>query len=177
LDNAKTPNQIAAVIKHIVLSKEFAASTGAKPKSPLALVASFARVTGLDLTPTMPLAQQLAQCGQRLFGWPPPDGRPAASDYYLTPEYMRERWVLVARLAGNAWNNGQPKVPFARSAGQVPRVGDLIERWLPRFSGSPASVRPFLAALDMDPGQPVTDEKRVAQLVGLCAAAPQFQLT
>lgn len=177
METSKKPDQIAAVVKHIVLSKEFAASTGAKPKSPLALAASFARVTGIDLTPTMPLAQQLAQCGQRLFGWPPPDGRPTSSDYCLTPEYLRERWVLVVRLAGNAWNNGQAKALFVRNAGEVPRAGDLIERWLPRFSGSSASVAPFLDALEIDPGQPVADEKRVAQLAGLCAAAPQFQIT
>ena len=113
IDNAKKPDQIAAVVKHIALSKEFAASRGAKPKSPLALAASFARVTGIELTPTMPLINQLSQCGQRLFGWPTPDGRPTSAEYYLTPEYLRERWVLLAKLAANAWNNGQPKALLA----------------------------------------------------------------
>jgi hypothetical protein len=45
-----------------------------KPKSPLALAVSFARVTGIDLTPTQPLFHQLALCGQRLFGWHSPMG-------------------------------------------------------------------------------------------------------
>jgi uncharacterized protein (DUF1800 family) len=177
LDNAKKPNQIALVLKHIVLSKEFAASRGAKPRSPLALAASFARVTGIDLMPTMPLAQQLAQCGQRLFGWPPPDGRPTSAAYYLTPEYLRERWFLVARLAANAWNTGQPKAIPVHANGGAPRLGDAVAHWLRRFAGNGAAVEPFLAALGGDPAQPLTDEKRIAQIVGLCAAAPQFQLT
>ncbi len=108
LENAKKPNQIARVVKHIALSPEFAASKGAKPRLPLALAASFARLTGIELAPTMPLLQQLGQCGQRLFGWPSPDGRPSSAEYYITPEYLRERWVLAARLAANAWGNGQP---------------------------------------------------------------------
>jgi len=176
-ENAKKPGQIAAVVKHIALSKEFAASKGAKPRSPLALAASFARVTGIDLMPTMPLAQQLAQCGQRLFGWPSPDGRPTSAEYFVTPEYLRERWVLAVRLAANAWNNGQPKALLGDGPGGTPRAGDLVAHWLPRFSGSGAAVGPFLAALGMDPSQPVNDEKHIAQIAGLCAAAPQFQMT
>jgi uncharacterized protein (DUF1800 family) len=177
LENAKKPNQIALVLKHILLSKEFAASRGAKPRSPLALTASFARVTGIDLAPNMPLAQALAQCGQRLFGWPSPDGRPASAAYYLTPEYLRERWFLVARLAANAWNNGQPKAISVHANGVGYRLGDTVAHWLRRFAGNGAAVEPFLAALGGDAGQLLTDEKRAVQIVGLCAAAPQFQMT
>jgi uncharacterized protein (DUF1800 family) len=177
MESNKKPDQIAIVLKHIVLSKEFEASRGAKPRSPLALVASFARLADIDLTPTMPLAQQLAQCGQRMFGWPPPDGRPTSAEYYLTPEYMRERWVLVAKFAANAWATGQPKAFLAAAAGSGSRLGELVAEWLPRFAGSNASVDAFLDALGQDPEQPLKDEKRIAQLAGLCAAAPQFQMT
>ena len=55
VENAKKPNQVALVIKCIAWSKEFAASRDMKPKSPLALAMSFARVTGIDVTPTRPL--------------------------------------------------------------------------------------------------------------------------
>jgi uncharacterized protein (DUF1800 family) len=176
IGTAKRPDQIAAVVRHIALSKEFAASRGAKPRTPLALAASFARVTGIDLTPTMPLINQLAQCGQKLYGWPTPDGRATSADYYLTPEYLRERWVLVARLAANAWNTGQPKALLA-AGGEAPKARDALERWLPRFAGPGVSAAPFLAALGLEPGQPLSDEKRLAQIAGLCAAAPQFQMT
>jgi uncharacterized protein (DUF1800 family) len=174
IDQAKRPDQIALVIKHIALSKEFAASRGAKPRSPLALAVSFARAAGIDLVPSHPLFHQLGLCGQRLFGWSSPDGRPTSADYYLTPEHLRERWVLLARLAANAWNTGQPKA-FHHPA--PPSAGDLAAHWLAVFSGSRAAAAPFTAALGIDPAQPVADEKRIAQIAGLCAAAPQFQIT
>ncbi len=177
IDNAKRPDQIALVVKHIALSKEFLASRGAKPRSPLALAVSFARVTGIELTPTQPLFQQLAQCGQRLFGWTSPDGRPTSAEYYLTPEHLRERWVMLARLAANTWNTGQPKALQLYANATPPRAGDLVSLWLALFAGSGAAPQNFLAALDMDPAQPVADEKRLAQIAGLCAAAPQFQIT
>jgi len=164
------------VLRHIVLSKEFAASAGAKPRSPLALAASFCRATGIDLTPTMPLVNHFAQCGQRLFGWPSPDGRPSSADYYLTPEYLRERWNLVTRLAQNVWNTGKPKALLAHD-GDAPLLGDAVAYWLSRFGGPGTAIEPFLAALGQNPDQPIGDEKRLAQIAGLCAAAPQFQIT
>jgi uncharacterized protein (DUF1800 family) len=44
MENAKKSDQIAIVLKHIILSSEFSASQGQKPRSPLALTVSFARV-------------------------------------------------------------------------------------------------------------------------------------
>ena len=176
IENAKNPAQIAAVIRHIALSKEFAASRGAKPRSPLALAASFARVTGIDLMPTQPLFHQLALCGQRLFGWPSPDGRPTSFEYYCTAEHLRERWVLLARLAANAWNTGQPKALKAQANGSV-RTGDVAQRWLSVFAGAGARADVFINDLGFDFGQAAGDEKRIAQIAALCAAAPHFQVT
>ena len=176
METAKKPDQIALVIRHIGLSKEFAASRGMKPKSPLALAVSFARVTGIDLTPMPPLFHQLALCGQRLFGWSSPDGRPTSAEYYLTPEYLRERWVLVARLAANSWNTGQLKALKLNKEG-ASATGDLVSRWLTAFAGPNAKANTFVADLEVDPAQSIADEKRIAQIAGLCAAAPQFQMT
>ncbi len=177
LDNARKPNQIAAVMKHIILSQEFAGSLGQKPRTPLALAASFAHVMGIDLVPTAPLISQLSACGQRLFGWPSPDGRPTTADYYITPEYLRERWILVSMLAANAWKTGQPNALLAHGEGNAPRLRDALQYWLPRFAGSSSSADSFLAALGTDPAQPLTDEKHLAHIASMCAAAPQFQMT
>ena len=176
METARKPDQIALVIKHIALSKEFAASRGLKPKSPLALAVSFARVTGIDLTPMPPLFHQLALCGQRLFGWSSPDGRPTSATHYLTPEYLRERWLLVTRLAANSWNTGQPKALRLDKEG-ASATGDLVAHWLSVFAGANAKAKTFLADLGVDPAQSIADEKRIAQIAGLCAAAPQFQMT
>ena len=176
MESAKKPDQIALVIKHIALSAAFAASRGMKPKSPLALAVSFARVTGIELTPAQPLFHQLALCGQRLFGWHSPDGRPASADYYLTPEHLRERWVLVTRLATNAWNTGQPKA-LTLNKGAASATGERLAHWFSVFAGPNAKAKTFVADLGVDPAQSIADEKRLAQIAGLCAAAPQFQMT
>ena len=177
VETAKKPDQIAQVVKHIALSKEFAASRGQKPRSPLALAVTFARATGLDLQPTQPLFHQLGLCGQRLFGWATPDGRPTSADYYFTPEYLRERWVLVSRLAGNAWKTGEPKALKLDHGAAA--SGEFVSRWLSVFGGGDANskAKTFLADLGLDPAHPVADEKRAAYLAGLCAAVPQFQVT
>ena len=134
IDNAKKPDQIAAVVKHIALSKEFAASRGCKPKSPLALAASFARVTGIDLTPThaahqparamRPAAVRLAHAGR------------AAHERGLLPHARIFARTLGAghELAANAWNNGQPKALLAAKA-QPRRPATRLARWLTRFAG------------------------------------------
>ncbi len=172
-DASKKPNQIAEVVKHIVLSKEFAASKAVKPRTPLALAVSVARAFEIDLTPTMPLMQQLAQCGQRLFGWSSPDGRPSTADYYLTPEYIRERWVLISRLADNTWNTGQPK-----ALTQLPVMASkLLDDWLRKFAGSSANAHVFAKDLGIDLTQQLNEPKRIAHLASLCACAPQFQMT
>ncbi len=176
IENAKKPNQIALVFKHIALSKEFAASRGLKPRSPLALAVSFARVTGIELTPAPPLFHQLGLCGQRLFGWHTPDGRPTTAEYYLTPEHLRERWTLVAKLAANVWNTGRPKALALAREEAIP-IADIAARWLAIFGGGSANAKTFLADLGADPAQPIADEKRIAQIAGLCAAAPRFQIT
>ena len=115
-------------------------------------------------------------CGQRLFGWSSPDGRPASAEFYLTPEYLRERWVLVTRLAANSWNTGQPKALKLNKEGPS-ATGDLVAHWLSVFAGPSAKAKTFLADLGVDPAQSIADEKRIAQIAGLCAAAPQFQMT
>jgi uncharacterized protein (DUF1800 family) len=175
MENAKKPDQIAAVVRHIVLSKEFEASKGAKVRSPLALAATFARATGIDFVATIPFINHLAACGQRLFGWPAPNGRPDTADYYMTPEFLRERWVLLTRLAQNAWSNGRPKVLDAAKDGAP--AAAIAEEALVRFESPAASAPAILAALNMAPADPLKDEKRVAQLLSLCAAVPQLQTT
>ncbi len=176
MEHAKKPDQIALVVKHIALSKEFAASRGSKPRSPLALAVSFSRVTGIELSPTPPLIHQLALCGQRLFGWAPPDGRPTSAEYYLTPEHLRERWTLVAKLAANTWNTGQARALMLAKEDAIP-IADATARWLAVFAGSGANAKAFLADLGVDPAEPIADAKRLAQIAGLCAAAPKFQIT
>ena len=84
--------------------------------------------------------------------------------------------MLVTKLAANPWNTGQPKALKVNKDGAI-TTGDLVARWLAVFAGPSAKAKTFLADLGIDPAQSVADEKRIAQIAGLCAAAPQFQIT
>jgi uncharacterized protein (DUF1800 family) len=99
-------DQIAQTVRTILLSPEFASAQGAKVRRPLALVAAFARATGLDLMPTEPLWNEIANAGQRLFGWPSPTGLPDDGDYFLSVNGMRRRWNLMLALSANSWGTG-----------------------------------------------------------------------
>ena len=83
LDNTESHDQIARVLRALLLSREFlarrAAPHGAKIRRPLALAAAFARATQIDLKYSEQLAGEIAAAGQNLFGWPTPTGLPDAA--------------------------------------------------------------------------------------------------
>jgi uncharacterized protein (DUF1800 family) len=176
----KAPDQIARVMRVILLSPEFATSRGAKLRRPLELVAAFSRATGLDLVPSEALANEMANAGQRLFGWPTPTGLPDDSDYFLTTNGMRRRWALIIGLADNAWQNGVIPAAAHEAAGQpTPRA--LTTYWLRRLGVDAAAEPVILQALGRAPDQPVAKPgdgdfaKRLARIAAYAALAPGFQ--
>lgn len=76
LDNVESRDQIARVLRTVLLSGEFAAARGTKMRRPLNLAAAFARALQIDLNYAEPLGGELAAAGQNLFGWPTPTGLP-----------------------------------------------------------------------------------------------------
>jgi uncharacterized protein (DUF1800 family) len=180
--NVKAHNQIAQVVHFIALSPEFAGSPGDKVKRPLALAASFARITGMDLVPTQGLAYALTNAGQRLFGWPTPTGLTDDNATFLGTNVMRSRWQLLLGLAQNSWGNGictpsrvmMPALTLAEGA----------NFWLEAFSVpvDPVLVEAMAVAIGGTPQQPMSGyagqpdgEKRLAAIVAMAAMAPAFQ--
>ena len=177
IENAKKPDQIAAVVKHIALSKEFAASRGAKPR-----IAACARGKLRARHRHRPRANDAAH--QPILAMRPAAVRLAHPGWAAYERRILPHSGIFARTLGlggkarrecvehrPAQGAAQPQTASRRA----PR--DAFARWLTRFAGPGASAAPFLAALGMEPGQPLSDEKRLAQIAGLCAAAPQFQMT
>ena len=176
------PDQIARVVRLILLSPEFAASRGAKFRRPLALAAAFARGAGIDLAPTEGLANEIANAGQRLYGWPTPTGLPDERGFFLGTTAWRRRWNVVLGIAENYWGTGTWEP--SRALADVPRTPRAaVSHFLAALN---AVVDPFAADAIIvgsgwppdqpvgDPGKPDT-EKRLARLAALCAMAPAFQ--
>jgi uncharacterized protein (DUF1800 family) len=172
----KAPDQIARVVRVILLSPEFAAARGACIRRPLAIVASFARATDLDLAPTEALANEIGNAGERLFGWPSPDGLPETARYFITTDSLRHRWNLVIGLADNAWKNGT--LPH-QSDGSTPRA--LTRRWISAFAGAPdakaeaAILTAFGASADQPLGDTPDAMHRAARIAAYAALIPSFQ--
>jgi uncharacterized protein (DUF1800 family) len=174
-------DQIAQVMRRILLSPEFAAARDAKVRRPLALAAAFARATGIDLTPTEPLWNALANCGQRLFGWSAPTGLPDDGAYFLGANSMRQRWQLVLALAENAWGTGSlPPLPAAATPALPRGVATHVATALYGDAKQPL-VEAVLAGLGWPADQPLGDPaapdvaKRIARIAALTAMAPDFQ--
>ena len=152
IDNAKKPDQIAAVVKHIALSKEFAASTRRQ-----AQIAAGARGELRARHGDRPHANHAAHQPARAM-------RPAAVRLAHAGRAAHERGLLphariFARTLGLAGQARRECVEYRPAQGAARRewrsaqsARDAFERWLPRFAGPGASAAPFLAALGLEPG-------------------------
>ena len=171
---AHAPDQIAQTVRAIVTSPEFKASRGVKVRRPLALVAGFARATALDLTPTEPLLNGIANAGQRLYGYAPPTGLPDRRDLFLGTNAMRQRWQLVLALAENNWATGA--IDTARLTGPAATPRAAAAFWLAAMTGTTdaPTVEALASGLGWPPDNPL-QPKQVARIAGLAAMAPGFQ--
>lgn len=177
---AKAPDQIAQVIRFIALSPEFTNTRSTKVKRPLALVASFARATGIALVPTQPLIDHISNAGQRLFGYPAPTGLPDEDRLFVGTAALRTRWETLLNLAQNNWQTGPLDVHRALPAG-IRSTGDFAGSWLAilGLTDTPA-IRTAVAgsiSLSVNDPAPLNDGKRMAQAVAVAAMSPTFQMS
>jgi uncharacterized protein (DUF1800 family) len=187
--HVESHDQIARVLRTLLLSREFAAANGAtgrhaaaKVRRPLALAAAFARAMEIDLVYTVELGNEISSAGQNLFGWPTPTGLPDSAAPFLSSQAMRHRWSMLLGLAENSWGNGAIASPaagsalttqtataalFTRQLGVVPqeRVSAIVSG-----CGWPAD-EPLQA------NGPADAPRRWARLAAYCAMAPEFQVS
>ncbi len=176
--SAKAPDQIARVVGFIARSGEFAESRGAKLKRPVLLAAGFARVTGMDFTPTAAFAEAIAGAGQRLFGYPLPTGLPDDDRIFLSAHALRNRWGIPLGLAQNSWGTGVCDPARVLPIGSS-NAGDYVARWLAIFGvpPEPSLLASITGAAGLPPVVPLAgiDPKRLATLVAIAAMAPAYQ--
>ncbi|HUA54218.1 MAG TPA: DUF1800 domain-containing protein [Candidatus Sulfotelmatobacter sp.] len=153
------PDQIAQVIRTIVLSPEFLQPARPRLKRPLELVASFVRATEVDVTVTEHLLGALDASGQHLFTYPTPDGLPDDDNHWLGTNALRERVALVLGLADNAFGAGgfdpawtPPHLPADLAAAQ------WLDRLMPgRLTPEERArtARAIATGLGFTPGTPI----------------------
>jgi hypothetical protein len=97
---------IVPVVRHIVLSKEFAASSGKKAQRPFEWFARAARALGPDQNPGWslnpdPMLTWMGKLGQVPFEWPLPNGYPDVAPAFASTGSLLARWDLAQALANN----------------------------------------------------------------------------
>lgn len=185
--NVRSPEQIALVLEHILISDEFQTGISSgkhkKLKRPLELAMSFLRKLDLDLAPSQGLVNQISNAGQRLYLWPTPDGHPDVSSYWLTSHAMRQRWFLPVGLLDNWWGTG-----FVSSDKLSAGLGGVLtqDRLLVSFAkrllgeGGETQLGPVLKAQKLEAtsgpmGQNQDEWTGPRRSLAYLAMSPQFQ--
>jgi hypothetical protein len=195
--NVGAPNQIVLVLQQLLASAEFAASAGAKFKTPFEFIMSLLRAINVTINPSARLNQLAALMGDPRYDWVPPNGRPDVSPPWLSNVSLFNRWLSAAALLDPSsgvlmlqtpWNglfdmllHDQPTQPInlTNSSQAVTRA---IANMLP--NGATAATHNALLAYAASPavlGTSVilTDPTKLRVGLGLLIAAvastPEFQ--
>lgn len=125
---------IVPVVRHIVMSREFAAAADRKTQRPLEWAALAVRVLGLRQDPRMHLdgagvVWLLERLGQPPFGWRPPDGYPDTAGAWATTASLLARWNAAQELvAGKVEGLGALDVDAFVGTPLPATVGALADR-------------------------------------------------
>ncbi len=184
LAHVETHDQIARVLRVLLLSKEFADPRirRNKVRRPLQLAAAFARALQIDLHYSEQLSNELTAAGQNLFGWPTPTGLPDLPAPFLTSQAMRHRWSMLLALAENTWGTGAIAPPQTFGLSQ-PTTQSAVKQLLRVLNGdtqdsAAAAVQsgsgwPAAEALDAHGAQ--EGAHRWMRLAAYAAMTPEFQ--
>jgi uncharacterized protein (DUF1800 family) len=181
-DNVKADDQIAKIIRAIVLSKEFTEAEPRKLKRPFEFLASFYRAVGAEIaSPTLDFAWVLSKAGWNQHEFRPPTGHPDHSEHWANTNLV-SGFVNIALNALEDWN-GAAKADLASALPDgAGKLSDGIRYWAGRMQGAEPPgemVDAIRAQMSDDPDAPFPDDpgEREHILRGVVAAAaltPQF---
>lgn len=181
--NREKPDQIARVMRVILLSPEFAGTYGEKVKRPLELMCAFLRATEAEVQPAQEYVYLLQNLGQRMFHYPFPTGHSDHRAYWVGLGNMVGRMNLPLTLMYPWFKKVQhPELlPVPKGANTARVVADF---WCLRMLGYRPEGRLLEIATEFvqtgfgdkmpEPNsQPYKD--RVRGLISLLAMTPEFQ--
>jgi uncharacterized protein (DUF1800 family) len=182
LDNVKADDQIAKIIRTIVLSNEFTDTEPRKLKRPFEYLASFYRAVGAQIvSPNLEFVWVLSKAGWNQHEFRPPTGHPDHSEHWANTNLV-SGFVNIALNALEDWNGAAKADLFAALPEGQANIASGIRYWAARIQGAEPpdeAVSAILAQLSDDPYAPLPDDpgEREHMLRGIAAAAalsPQF---
>jgi uncharacterized protein (DUF1800 family) len=206
LANRAAPDQLAKVIRAILLAPECRSTFGTKVRRPLDAFWAYIRATGgqLPVDEAAPggdpnrggywggLLWQADQTGHRLFGWDTPTGHPDMASFWANTNGMLTRWNGFSSLS-ESWG-GNVQIDIVGQTNMSSSCQEIVDFWIRRccaFDVQPgvrAGLTQFLAAGGNvaapprpvagapDWGDPKAVEERVRATVLLLAMSPDFNL-
>jgi uncharacterized protein (DUF1800 family) len=182
LANVDADDQIAKVIRAIVLSPEFSATPPRKLKRPFEFMASFYRATGAEVTsPSLGYIWQLSKAGWNQHEFRPPTGHPDVAEHWANTNLI-SGFVNIALNALEDWNDTAKADLASAVPKEVQRIDEALAYWMGRMGGvAPAEsdtqkiVTEFYG--DATAMLPEDVKERESVLRGVVAAAalnPQF---
>ncbi len=149
LASASAPDQLARVVRTILLSDEFVSTWGAKVKRPFELVTGAMRAMNPDFTMdfendlTWWILWVFSETGQAPFEWRPPTGYPDVRSNWLGTNPLVMSWRMVNWLSDLVFPSESGIHPFdvvtATPAGLV-TAEELADYWIARCLGRPMAA-------------------------------------
>ncbi|MEK7423379.1 MAG: DUF1800 domain-containing protein, partial [Actinomycetota bacterium] len=142
----QAPDQLRQVVRHIVLSPDFAATWGEKVKRPFEIVASAMRTGNADFPFTMLVADEDAvnsfhwiyeAGGQPLFGWHPPNGFPDVRGAWQSANPRVSLWRFVNWLieSDDLGLDRFLDIVNATLASPARSATEIVDFWIPKVYG------------------------------------------
>jgi uncharacterized protein (DUF1800 family) len=202
--NRTAPDQIARVLRVILLSSEFKTSWGNKVKRPLEALWSYLRAVDADLPNDEVRANanegaywdaifwQADQSGHRLFGWATPTGHPDVASHWANTQSLLMRWNLPYRFS-QSWG-GNVAINLLSQTTMTSSCTAIVDNWVNRLCGFTISnttrdalisflaqggnpnqpPRPTSQAPDWGDNNALKD--RLESMIQLLAMSPEFHL-
>ncbi|MEM8994600.1 MAG: DUF1800 domain-containing protein [Acidobacteriota bacterium] len=186
------PDQIAQVVRAIVLAPEFRQGWGEKSKRPFEVAAAALRTCestmnfAFDDGDSNSFLNRFNDCGQELFRWPAPNGYPDVRGAWQSNSPRALTWRLMQWLVDHDDSNGDLLLDVV---GQTPNgvrsANAIVDFWIDRALGRaiPEATRQELVdfmgqGFNPDMDLPVDSDNdtadRVRSLVGLIMMTPYF---
>ncbi len=147
LEEGDSPDQLARVVRTILLSEEFRASWGGKVKRPFETLAAALRTMNPDFL--MPVEDETARAiawlqwgtGHIPHNWIPPTGFPDERRAWLGSTSLAMTWRIVNWMAGLQDDDG--RYPFdvaAATPTSLRTAGQLADHWIDRILARPVDT-------------------------------------
>jgi uncharacterized protein (DUF1800 family) len=181
------PDQIAQVVRSIVLSDAFRQTWGEKLKRPFEAAVYMMRALNSDVTRAPNRFHNLFDAmGQPLFGHPAPNGYGDLRQNWSGTTSMLYRWKLATALTSGDLRDNDLSLPVDLLSQMPPDVRSATgatDFWIDRVLGrpiAPADRNEIVRAVAQadHPDAPLGEEifaKRLPQLVELILMSPDFQ--